>query len=227
MIVTIGGTKGGTGKSTLAANFAALASRSLGDRGRVLLIDADPQGTAAEFAAVRADTLGRTGFTAVKLDHKGLMTQLPALGAQYDVIFIDVAGADTMAQRAALIHSGRLIAPFLPSSPDLWTLGRLLEVVNEVRQVNEKLQLYGLLNRCTPRLRDTDAASELLTSHEGLNLLTARIVQRVAISDAFSDGLAVDELRPYDTKACAEMALAFTEATGLRVTLRIALGALA
>src|SRR5256885_17162210 len=115
MIITIGGTKGGTGKSTLACNFAVLASRALGGMGRVLLVDADAQGSSAEFASIRADLMGDSGFTAVRLDHRGLRSQLRSLAISYDLIIIDVAGTDSMAQREALLHSHRPLAPFVHS----------------------------------------------------------------------------------------------------------------
>ena len=44
-IVVVGNLKGGTGKSTVAVN---LACAMRGDGKRVALLDADPQGTAAD-----------------------------------------------------------------------------------------------------------------------------------------------------------------------------------
>ncbi len=50
MIVLVGGEKGGTGKTTLAINLAAL--RAI--RGRdVLLVDTDPQGSASGWVLTR------------------------------------------------------------------------------------------------------------------------------------------------------------------------------
>ena len=44
MIVLIGGEKGGTGKTTIATNLAALRAMAGRD---VLLVDTDPQGSAS------------------------------------------------------------------------------------------------------------------------------------------------------------------------------------
>lgn len=52
MILLLGGEKGGSGKSCLAQNLAVWLQARGGD---VLLLDADPQGTTADWAAERAD----------------------------------------------------------------------------------------------------------------------------------------------------------------------------
>lgn len=64
MIYTIGGIKGGCGKTTLAVSLAVMLSA----KGRkVLLVDADKQATATDFSQWRTESLGNTGFTSIQL----------------------------------------------------------------------------------------------------------------------------------------------------------------
>ena len=65
MIITVGGIKGGSGKSTVATNLVVL--RSLEGRD-VLLVDADTQTTSSDFSLQRNNkTDGNAGFTCIKL----------------------------------------------------------------------------------------------------------------------------------------------------------------
>ena len=50
MIITVGNTKGGVGKTTIAVNLAVEAAR---DGKKVLLVDTDPQGSSIAFRAER------------------------------------------------------------------------------------------------------------------------------------------------------------------------------
>ncbi|RYE13669.1 MAG: chromosome partitioning protein ParA, partial [Sphingobacteriaceae bacterium] len=61
MIFTIGGIKGGTGKTTISTNLSIWLSRKGFD---VLLVDADEQESASDFTAWREETKqGNIGYT--------------------------------------------------------------------------------------------------------------------------------------------------------------------
>src|SRR3954453_8337587 len=99
MIVLIAQTKGGVGKSTLAINLAIERSRAGRD---VLLVDADEQGTAMDFTALRTEALGSPGYTAVSLAGPAVRTQVLQLQPKYEDIIIDAGGRDTTGLRAGL-----------------------------------------------------------------------------------------------------------------------------
>ena len=92
MIVTVGATKGGVGKSTLAINLTILRAAKGRD---VLLVDGDEQGTAATFTELRTELLGEAGYTAIALRGAAVRTQVRQLAGKYDDIIIDVGGRDT------------------------------------------------------------------------------------------------------------------------------------
>ena len=74
MIVTVGNTKGGVGKTTIAVNLAVEAAK---DGKTVLLIDTDPQGSSTAFRTEREkDDIKAVALVSDKL-HKDI--QLPIL----------------------------------------------------------------------------------------------------------------------------------------------------
>jgi chromosome partitioning protein len=100
MITVVGGTKGGTGKSTVATNLAVMHAAAGSD---VLLVDADEQGTSTNFTAMRNQTRPEgAGYTCVALTGKAVMTELRRLAPKYQEIVVDVGGANAATQRGAL-----------------------------------------------------------------------------------------------------------------------------
>src|SRR3546814_16659867 len=83
MILAVGNTKGGVGKTTLAVNLAvarALAGRDL------WLVAGDEQGAALTFTELRADRIGQAAYTAFALTGAALRRQDPPPAANYDDI---------------------------------------------------------------------------------------------------------------------------------------------
>jgi chromosome partitioning protein len=80
MILTVGNTKGGVGKTTIAVNAAIVRAAAGRD---VLLIDGDEQQTAITFTELRSSQLGQPGYTAVSLYGAAIRTQVRQLGKGY------------------------------------------------------------------------------------------------------------------------------------------------
>lgn len=204
-IVVIGGTKGGVGKTTLATNLAVMRSRSKKD---VLLVDADEQGSATDFTAVRNETLesqGGAGYTAIKLHGSAVRSEVLRLAPKHDDVVIDVGGRDTAGQRAALSIADIYLIPVFPGSFDIWTLEPVAQLVEEARAFNEKIQAFCLLNKADPKGSDNEEAAAIARETTGLTYLDCPIVNRKAFRNGAARGLAVIELKPSDNKAIEEI----------------------
>jgi chromosome partitioning protein len=207
-ITVVGGTKGGSGKSTIASNLAVMLSAAGRD---VLLVDADDQETATDFTNLRNETKpGGAGYTCVSLTGVAVMTEIKRLSSKYQHIIVDTGGRDTVSQRAALAVCHTYLIPFVPRSFDIWTLDKVVGLINEARAVNPDFQARAFLNRADSRGPDNDSAADLIKSKPELELLPAILVGRKAFGNAAAAGKAVTELRPKDAQAIEEVGILFS-----------------
>lgn len=212
MIITVGGTKGGGGKTTIATNLAVLRAKAGHD---VLLIDADPQGTASVFTVLRATNSKESGkYVCVRLLGEEILNSYESLKSKYQDIVIDAGGRETDSHRAALGIADVALIPFQPSSFDIWELGKASKVVKEMRTMNQKLRAYTLINLADPRGTDNEAAAEYAVEVEGLTFIPQPIVNRKAFKRAAASGLSVVEVKPQDSKASEEILALYEFAFG-------------
>jgi chromosome partitioning protein len=203
MILIVGNTKGGVGKTTLAFNFAVALARAGRD---VLLVDADRQATAMINTQLRTEQQGKAGFTAVQLYDEALIIQVPELSKKYDDVVIDVGGRDNPSLRSALLIPGAtLLVPVKPRSYDLWGADDMAKLVREARaRGNTTLRAVTVLNEAD-HLQESDnagAAAEL-KAQEGLEHAPSRLIRRKAYPNAAAAGRGVVEHD--DPKAADEL----------------------
>jgi chromosome partitioning protein len=206
MIVTVGHTKGGVGKTTLAVQMAL--SRALAGRD-VLLVDGDRQASSQNSMAIRAEAGRLPRLSCVNFpDGKILQEQVQRQAAKYDDVVIDAGGHDSTALRAALALSDLLVIPFGPRSVDVWALADIATLVDQARSFRDGLRAYAVLNSADPGSSsdNTDAAAAL-ADFPGLELIDAPVRRRKALANAIGLGLSVEELAPRDPKACSEIAM--------------------
>ncbi|MHB2167882.1 AAA family ATPase [Alsobacter sp. R-9] len=204
MITAVGGTKGGTGKSTVATNIAVLLAASGKD---VLLVDADEQGTATDFTTMRNQSREEgAGYTCIALKGRAVVTEIRRLAPKYDEIIIDVGAGDTASQRGALAVADICVVPLAPRSFDVWTLDKVAELVEEARVTNPDLKAVAFLNRGDAKGGENEAAAEIIRKQPALKFLPVALGNRKSYAKAATAGLAVTELRPRDPKASEEIA---------------------
>jgi chromosome partitioning protein len=206
MIIALTGQKGGIGKSTTAVCLAALGV----ERGmRVLLVDADPQGTARTWGEV-ANEAGLPTPTVVAMGatmHKP--GQLPSIAASYDLTVIDCPPRHGDIQRSALMIADVAVLPCGPSAADAWALTGAIDVVNEARTLRDQLRACILITRKQGRTALGKGARDVLES-SGLPVLATELGYRIAYQEALAVGRGVTTYAPRD-RAASELQSLFDE----------------
>ena len=175
MIILLGSQKGGCGKSTIAINMASY----LANQGRdVMLVDADPQQSSANWVKDRDET----ELTSVHCTQRygDIKKTLKDLNERYEYVIVDVAGHDSKELRTALLVADKLVVPFRPSQFDLDTLPHLSEVIEQAMDFKKKKKTYGLLTLAptNPANKEVYEAHSYLADFPLFNPLSAVISEQ-------------------------------------------------
>lgn len=203
-IVTVGNTKGGVGKSTVACNLAVAAVL---DGKRTLLVDADEQQSSLDFRSIRkADNIKAVSVTTPTI-HKDLVD----FSGSYDLVIIDVGGKDSKTFRSAIVAAGDgglFLVPCLPSTYDIWSTSQAMKLLQEVRSFCPgDVQARLLLNQMqahTVMAREADEALLSMAEENDCPVLTTKMHLRAAYKTAIMTGKGVMEYSP-KSKAAAEV----------------------
>lgn len=203
MILTVGNTKGGVGKTTLALNLAI--ARALAGRD-VWFIDGDRQGTGQIALTIRAENnISPFIACAQYADGATLRQQVKQTGGKFEDIVIDVGGRDSSALRASLMITDVLIIPFAPRSLDVWALSDMSHLVEEAQALRGDFPVYAVLNNADATSNDNAEAIEALADYPLLQYLNSPIKRRKSIATSAGKGLSVLEFSPKDAKASEEI----------------------
>jgi len=213
MIALFGGEKGGTGKTTLATNLAAMRAKAGRD---VLLIDTDPQGSASYWTQCRDEEKIEPRVACVQKFGKGLQAEVRDLANRYQDIIIDAGGRESTELRAGIVVADRVFVPIQPSQFDVWTLGRMDDMVKTAQGFNPNINAWVVLSRSSPNPAVTETAEVqgMLVDFPNLKLARSTVRDRIAFRKAARSGRSVAELDPQDPKASDEIRSLYEEVFG-------------
>ena len=188
MIISLLNQKGGVGKTTLAIHLAA----TLAQTGRVLLVDADPQGSALDWSASRqSDPL----FPVIGLPKPIIHKELPALAQDYAHIVIDGPPRVYEVARSAILASDLILVPVQPSPYDVWAAKEIVDLVREASVYKESLKAVFVINRKIVNTAIGRDVAEALSEYP-FPVLKSQICQRVSFAETAAQGQTVFETDP-------------------------------
>jgi chromosome partitioning protein len=161
--------KPGTGKTTSAVWLAHVFAQA---GNAVLLVDADPSGSALEWSDLAAMDPGTPPeaafpFRIVALPSRELHRRLPEIAGADDVVIIDAPQLEDHAgiARSALRYADEILIPCAPTPIEINRTSPVREEIDEIEAVRDRpVRSAILLNRCITRAHSTTDAREALQS---------------------------------------------------------------
>lgn len=217
-IITIANQKGGSGKSTLAVNLAIkLVNLGL----KVLVLDTDAQKSIESFTNIReSENLAHKKLRHFALSNRtgNISETLKQFIDLYNAVIIDTGGIDSQESRKAMLYADAILLPTIPSRFDADALKTMLEIISEIKDINEGVKICILMNKISTNvflgkdLQEYKDAVEKLQKKLNLKdfyLLSSVLKERVAYKRAVSEGLGISEFD--DSKAKSEFEDFFDE----------------
>jgi chromosome partitioning protein len=187
--------KPGTGKTTSAVWLAHVFAQ-VGNR--VLLVDADPSGSALEWSDLavldpRVSPREAFPFRLVALPSRELHRRLPDIARDDDVVIIDTPQIEDHAAiaRSALRYADEIVIPCAPTPIEINRTTPVRDEIAEVESLRDRAARSAiLLNRCITRAHSTADARQALQDL-GFDVLATSVPRLEVYAQSF--GMAVPD----------------------------------
>jgi len=197
MIITLSSLKGGVGKSTLSLMLAETIAQA---GAKVLLVDADSQGSVSDWAAAR-ELDGP--FAVVGMAHSNIHKQLPKVAADYDHVIIDTPPRIAEVTRSAILAADVVLIPVSPSAFDNWASDSTTAIIKEAQIFKDELLAAFVVSNKSVGTAIADNIVTALQDYE-ITVFQSPVSQRVVFAECASGhmlselekkGAAVKEIR--------------------------------
>ncbi|MEZ5793891.1 ParA family partition ATPase [Albidovulum sp.] len=191
-VIAVAQQKGGSGKTTLAANLAVEFRR----RGLlVALLDTDPQGSLGRWFMTRRAQVEDAGLVFSTSSAWGVSYECEKLKKDADIVIVDTPPKVDADLRPALREADAVLVPVASSPLDLWATDGVLDLA-----ARENKRGWLVLNRVRAGTRLQDEVARLAAEMEG-DLMAAQVANRVAYAETLGQGSAAAEGGPAAARA--------------------------
>lgn len=191
-VIAVLNQKGGAGKTTLATHLAGeLAMHG----NRVTLLDADPQGSALDWAQRRAQSGQERLYGVFGLARDTLHREVPGIALEANYVVIDGPPRVAALARSALLAADLVLIPVQPSAYDVWATQEMVSLIAEARVFRPQLRAAFVINRRVVGTVIGREARQALAD-QPFAALSAEISQRIVFADSVAAGRLVSEVTP-------------------------------
>lgn len=184
MILTCCNLKGGSSKTTTVAYLA----HALAEQGRkVLVVDADPQGSISRWAEMAEWTIPVRGMATARLHVPGVGVDVEAGG--YDAVLIDTPPTEKEKGivESAIRAATHVLVPLAPSSVEVERMPVVRELIDDVAHLGRHTApptSAAMFTRTIANASSTAVYRDLLAD-QGWNVLRAHVARLEQFAQAF------------------------------------------
>lgn len=202
-VIVAANQKGGCGKTTVAMQLGG----ALGRNGyRVLIVDADPQGTATRWAASATDENPFPAHVAGLAAAGGKVhREIKKYLESYDFILVDCPPAvESPVPQSVLLVADLALVPIIPSPADLWAATGTRGLIERATEINSSLQSRLVVNMLQSNTSMSREVLDVLQDF-GIPLTEAKLHLRTAYRQSAVYGGTVHSLGREAGKAIQEV----------------------
>jgi chromosome partitioning protein len=192
MIIMFASQKGGCGKSTTAVNLCAYLAQEGKD---VMLVDSDRQATASNWVLDREEKKHLPSVKSIQ-KYENIHSTLIDLKTRYEYVIVDSPGRDSKEMRTGMTAADLLVVPFRCAQPDLDTLPKMQEIIDQAKSFNPIMSVFSILTMAptNPVVKEIQESQKYAFEYKELPLLNSIIFDRKVYRDSMSGGVGVVEL---------------------------------
>lgn len=158
----------------------------------MLLLDADPQGSALTWQTARE---GEGLFPVIGMPTKDIHRQLAPHRKHYDHIIIDSPPRTDALVRGIILATDVALMPVMPSPMDVWAVGETIKLLDEGAGFKPDIKRRFVVSR---KIVGTAIGRDIVDILAGYNvpILEAKVSQRVAFAESIASGHVAMETEP-------------------------------